>query len=486
MGAPSDACELMMPDRLPPVRRSLQTKAILAVTALVALSTSLAGYVTQRQATAAMEEALMRDIGFMAETAGQMVERTWANAKPQPRELDDLVRRLLRNGRISYIVVRDVTGRTLANGHNDARAWHEYQLQLSAHERASSLLLNRSIPLRGADGSLLMVRRQVITAPASPPSHPPTSTSTALGYVEIGMADPQLALLSNKLNQSTFVVVAASCIMCLPLVVWWVRGWTTPLRQMVGAALRLGLGQPSQVAMDRGDEIGLLGRAFNAMSLNLTAIQGALVEANAQLEQKVAVRTQQLEQANQQLKEAVKMLQEHASTDPLTGLANRRHIQSTLDRTFAEASRHGTDLACLMMDLDGFKSFNDTLGHLEGDRLLQTMARVLIANCRQSDVAGRYGGDEFVLLLPRTGPDLAQQVARRVMEQFSAAAAQMSPPELSCNVSVGIACVSMTRPASADQLVSRADKALYGAKQNGKARVHLYRLHDVRETTCDV
>lgn len=465
-----------MPDRLPPVRRSLQTKAILAVTALVVLSTSLAGYLTQRQATAAMEEALIRDIAFVAETAGQMLEHTWHHGEPEPPELDPLVQRLLRNSRISFIMIRDPAGRTLVDGHNDSRAWHEYQLQLTAAERSSSLLLNRSVPLRDTDGSLLVVRREVLSRPASTAA---TASSSVVGYLELGMADPQLALLSRSLNQTTLWVVAASCVMFLPLVIWWVRGWTTPLRQMVGAALRLGMGTDSedgveQVATDRGDEIGLLGRAFNAMSLNLGAIQTALVEANTQLEQKVTERTQQLEEANARLHDAVKMLQEHALTDPLTGLANRRHIQATLDRTFAEAGRHGTDLACLMMDLDGFKPFNDTLGHLEGDRMLQTMARVLIANCRQSDVAGRYGGDEFVLLLPRTGPELAQQVAMRVMEQFGEAARHMSPPELSCNVSVGIACVSMTRPASADQLVARADSALYRAKQSGKARICVY------------
>jgi diguanylate cyclase (GGDEF)-like protein len=195
---------------------------------------------------------------------------------------------------------------------------------------------------------------------------------------------------------------------------------------------------------------------------------------NLHLQQELEQTLAELRIKNTQLEEAVNQLEQQASTDPLTSLANRRHMQSMLDRCFAEATRYGTDLACLMMDLDSFKPFNDTLGHQMGDKLLQTMARVLQANCRRCDVAGRYGGDEFVLLLPHTSPNIAQQVARRIRQQFIAAARSMFPEGLTCNVSVGVACVSTSRAATADQLVALADAALYRAKQAGKARIHVY------------
>jgi len=195
---------------------------------------------------------------------------------------------------------------------------------------------------------------------------------------------------------------------------------------------------------------------------------------NLRLESELKQTLDELRVKNQQLEEAVDKLEQLASTDPLTGLANRRNVQQTLDRSFAESNRYGSDLSCLMIDLDGFKKLNDNLGHQMGDRLLQTTAKVLRANCRRCDMAGRYGGDEFVLLLPHTAPDVARQVAKRIQAQFAEAADAMLPEELTCNMSVGIACVSSSRPANADQLVALADAALYRAKQAGKACIFLH------------
>jgi diguanylate cyclase (GGDEF)-like protein len=188
---------------------------------------------------------------------------------------------------------------------------------------------------------------------------------------------------------------------------------------------------------------------------------------------------QEVNVKNRQLEDAVAQLEQLASTDPLTGLANRRHVQQSLERSFAEAARYGSDLACMMIDLDKFKQLNDSLGHQEGDRLLQTCARVLKANCRRSDLAGRYGGDEFVVLLPHTGPELAHQVARRIQQQFIAAVSGISPSHAACSMSAGLACVSISHPANADQLVALADAALYRAKQSGESCVF---THDAAPT----
>lgn len=192
---------------------------------------------------------------------------------------------------------------------------------------------------------------------------------------------------------------------------------------------------------------------------------------NLHLQHELEQTLEELRIKNQQLEEAVTKLETQASTDPLTKLANRRHIQASLERSFSEAQRYSTDLAGVMIDLDGFKKLNDTLGHQEGDRLLQLMSRVLQANCRRCDVAGRYGGDEFVLLMPHTDPAIARQVAGRIKKQFVEAARRTFPDFQGIDLSVGIACTSLSRPASADQLVALADSALYRAKQAGKARI---------------
>ncbi len=190
-------------------------------------------------------------------------------------------------------------------------------------------------------------------------------------------------------------------------------------------------------------------------------------QENVRLQAELLGMLDEVNHKNEQLEDMVEQLEQLASTDPLTGLANRRHVQQSLERSFAESARYGSDLACLMIDLDQFKQLNDSLGHQEGDRLLQTCAKVLKANCRRSDVAGRYGGDEFVVLLPHTEPELAEQVARRIQQQFNTAVRSISPKHAVCAMSMGLACVSISRPTTADQLVALADRALYRAKKIG-------------------
>jgi len=201
----------------------------------------------------------------------------------------------------------------------------------------------------------------------------------------------------------------------------------------------------------------------------------------AELKQMLA----EMNEKNRQLEEAVAKLETLASTDPLTGLANRRTIQDTLERVFAASQRYGTDLSCMMIDLDRFKPINDTLGHQTGDKLLRTAGRVLEANCRRSDVAGRYGGDEFVLLLPETDPETAEQVARRIQEQFRQATGAMLPAGSPTDMSLGIACVSLHRPTNADQLVALADAALYRAKSDGKGRIALHHAPTTHPNPAD-
>lgn len=195
---------------------------------------------------------------------------------------------------------------------------------------------------------------------------------------------------------------------------------------------------------------------------------------NVRLEEELKAMLGKLRDKNEQLEEAVAKLEAQAATDPLTGLANRREIKHQLERAFAESQRYSTDLTCIMIDLDRFKQINDTLGHQQGDELLKAAARVLTANCRRSDVAGRYGGDEFVLLLPQTDLKTAVQVAGRVQREFQVAARAALPDGHATNMSLGLACASLHRPATADQLVALADAALYQAKQTGKGRIKVH------------
>ena len=178
-------------------------------------------------------------------------------------------------------------------------------------------------------------------------------------------------------------------------------------------------------------------------------------------------------QSNTQLQEALRRTEELAATDPLTGLYNRRHFSRVLDQMFAEAGRYGKDLAAVMIDLDGYKQLNDTFGHQLGDELLVAAGKVIGANMRRMDIAARYGGDEFVLLLPHASAEEAAGVVQRIREEFAGASAKVLGRERGVTMSVGVASLHRQRCTNADQLVAAADAALYVAKELGRNRIEI-------------
>ena len=193
-------------------------------------------------------------------------------------------------------------------------------------------------------------------------------------------------------------------------------------------------------------------------------------QENRRLHEQQQQASREISVKNQQLKESLQKLEQMAATDPLTGLYNRRHFGEVLERYFAEAQRYGKDLACVMCDLDGYKKLNDTMGHQFGDKILQVTSKIITWNLRVMDVAARYGGDEFVILLPHASSDLALNVGERIHAQFMFQMKSLVPAELPLSISMGISSVAHNSPANSDQLVAFADEALYDAKHHGKNR----------------
>ncbi len=199
--------------------------------------------------------------------------------------------------------------------------------------------------------------------------------------------------------------------------------------------------------------------------------QFMIKQENTRLQDQLKASLEEIRVKNIQLEESLRQLQAMAATDHLTGLSNRRAFAEALDRCFAEGQRYDFDLSCAMGDIDNYKALNDTLGHQVGDRILVAAADVIRSNLRSSDTAARYGGDEFVLLLPHTSVDMALNVAQRIRGQLRAATVEHTRSRSGVTMSFGIASLKSDQPASANALVSMADRSLYAAKDRGKDRV---------------
>ncbi len=189
------------------------------------------------------------------------------------------------------------------------------------------------------------------------------------------------------------------------------------------------------------------------------------------------------EDLHRRLEESNAQLEQMAATDPLTGLYNRRHFGRVLDQLFAEAQRYAKDLSCVMIDLDGYKQLNDGYGHQVGDQLLIVAGKVIAANMRRMDVAARYGGDEFILLLPHATGEEASHLADRIrLEYRQASAALLRPDHGGVSMSIGVASCAAVGAASGEQLLARADAALYRSKEAGRNRITIADSLNIAET----
>jgi diguanylate cyclase (GGDEF)-like protein/PAS domain S-box-containing protein len=225
-------------------------------------------------------------------------------------------------------------------------------------------------------------------------------------------------------------------------------------------------GVSTQVLISSSAIIDNSGRARGCMITfdNVTAIHRANEELRGTLVQ--------LQSSRQRVEEQNGELRRLASRDSLTGCFNRRAFFELAGELFAQARQGHTALCCLMVDIDHFKQFNDNHGHAVGDQVIQVVARSLAAGLRQTDVLGRYGGEEFCIVLPGATPQEALAVAERMRVDIEANArgairgSEVSP----IRASFGLAVLSLNAR-SIEDLIDQADQALYSSKQAGRNRV---------------
>ncbi len=180
----------------------------------------------------------------------------------------------------------------------------------------------------------------------------------------------------------------------------------------------------------------------------------------------------ELRNKNQELRKMLERVEVLAITDPLTELYNRRRIEVIMETEFARTKRYASPLACMMLDIDGFKSINDQYGHRAGDHVLRALAQVIARNVREVDSAARWGGEEFVVVMPETTKQDALVPANRILQQSS----QRTYPGLPAGrvtVSIGIAGIPEAEIDSGERLIDAADVAMYAAKHKGRNRIEL-------------
>ena len=227
-----------------------------------------------------------------------------------------------------------------------------------------------------------------------------------------------------------------------------------------------GLGNPEQV---------LEGMSSGADDYLIKPVDPFTVQTRLVAAERVTLLHRQVLEFRTQLQQANLALLGQSLTDPLTGLGNRRRMEQDLTSTHAHAQRTGRPYAVAMFDIDHFKNYNDHYGHLAGDDALRHVAHTLDHAVRAGERIYRYGGEEFLLLLPDASPADATAAARRVHRAVTDTAlshdARPTPPPL-VTLSGGVACWTPDTDLTSPELLQHADQALFHAKTSGRNRVH--------------
>jgi len=228
-----------------------------------------------------------------------------------------------------------------------------------------------------------------------------------------------------------------------------------PLNRLTAGAGKVAGGDLDlDVPVSSRSEVGYLTEVFNDMVARLRQGREELASINETLRQKNVE------------------LHEISITDSLTGLYNRKHLMETLDREVGRSQRHSHSFSLMVIDIDHFKKYNDTYGHLAGDEVLSRLASVFKKSIRSSDYAARYGGEEFIIILPEIGPEQGVEAAERICRKVEEEIFSGDGESIKVTISVGVASYPQNGE-DAESVIRNADEALYEAKELGRNRVIL-------------
>lgn len=290
---------------------------------------------------------------------------------------------------------------------------------------------------------------------------------TNFGWRIVVLQSLENALIPVYNMYARLLVLAFIAVILFALLAWRLaQSVSKPIEQLAAAArcIKHHTGVPQYPGDTSLSEVAQLSNAMQSMTDSLLTRERELELLNQTLEQQVLQRTEALAAANKQL--------EHlATTDPLTGINNRRRFDETLATYIQMGKRTGNGFSILLLDADHFKKVNDNYGHPVGDAVLQQIAGLIMQNTRATDFVARYGGEEFVVILPNA-PSATEVMT--VAEKIRSAIESASFPEVGqMTMSIGSSHWH-AEETNADDVIQRADEALYNAKASGRNRVVTY------------
>ena len=263
----------------------------------------------------------------------------------------------------------------------------------------------------------------------------------------------------------TFAVVVIAFLRLRTLQRWFDDHIARPLQDMAGAVDPQHRGRHNEMALPQS-----LFRETAALAETFHELLGALSDSHSQRRQLETEVERRIKSHEAGLDKQLRFAKDQATTDPLTGLRNRRFLDEHFPEVIERQRQRGQELCAVMIDLDNFKQYNDSHGHQVGDALLKFVGALLRGSVRPDDYAVRYGGDEFFLLLPGTPLKGAVLVADRMIKMFGQYAGQLDR-SIGLSMSAGVASLQENQCSTGQELVARADAALYSVKFTNKSAV---------------
>lgn len=297
--------------------------------------------------------------------------------------------------------------------------------------------------------------------------------------VKLGILALQPKLeIEAQMRAFGFVFLYIGFIFILAIVVvtvWLFFGIERPLQSLIHKMLVVADGnyeESSGISGTKNNEIHVLARVFDKMRLTIREKMNDLAEHQAHLEEEVHKRTEELVQANE-------LLNKISRIDELTRLPNRRDIREKIQYEVSRYERTKRKFSFLFIDIDKFKNFNDTYGHVCGDLVLKTVADTMKCSLRKQDIVSRWGGEEFLALLPETQLSGAVLVGERLRKKIADTDIVFGNQNLHVTITVGIA--EYDERLGMDHSINMADRALYDGKQTGRNKVVVFNPEDISE-----